>query len=254
MKRRFATILAVGLVLCIILTACKKDSGDLNAGDIYTPEETSGAGDETAPEAGAEEKVDYSRVYDPIIAEWKSAYENIINGGDPYGEGLSFGFYSMGDSDAIKAYYALYDIDGNGTPELILRKENSYEDIIAYIFSISDGTALNIFGYDDEGSPREVPWSRIRSSAILSNGLIDSTAGDYAIYEISDDGCTVTKVASSEPFDYPDEAHLAQAKWKYYIYDTLADYDDYVRHLNAQGYTESGDNTLAIIDWENVNG
>jgi len=191
--------------------------------DINTPDPSSSSletsdVDKITPEAGNKEKIDYGRIYDPIIAEWKSAYENVIDEDKPYSEdALSFSFYDMDNIHSISAYYALYDIDGNGIMELILRKESSFEDIISYIFSINNGKAVNIFGYDDSGIPIEVPWSRVGASDVLSNGLIDCIAGDYAIYRITDDGCHVTKIASSDPYDYPDEASLADAKWNFYI-------------------------------------
>ena len=196
--------------------------------------------------------IDYYTIYEPIIAGWRSAYQNALSGSGTFDEAFSFSFYSGDSPDNMKAYYAIYDIDGNGIPELILRKECRYEDIIAYIYSSSDGTACNIFGYDDEGFPREVPWSRVGASIILSTGLIDSNNGDYAIYNIAADGCSAEKIASCEPYNYPDEASLAQAEWRYYVYDTQVDYDEYVRFLDTQGYVVNGDNAPAAIEWRSA--
>ncbi|MCL1875560.1 MAG: hypothetical protein FWF87_04810 [Synergistaceae bacterium] len=193
--------------------------------------------------------------YKGVLAEWESSYTKAVNERDADSGGLSFEFYDMSDLGSAKAYYALYDIDGNGIPELILRKTSSYEDIIAYIFTIKNGKAVNIFGYYGkdfsymEGKPREVPWSRAGSSVILSSGLIDSTDGDYAVYRIADDGYSVIKFASSEPYDYPDEASLDEAEWRYYANNKQVDYDAYVRHLNEHGYKIGGNNTRAKIDW-----
>ena len=196
--------------------------------------------------------LDFIKIYEPVITGWKLAYENVINGDGPYSEGFSFCFYNGDSLESTKAYYAFYDIDGNGIPELILRKECEYEDIIAYIFSIKDGIAVNIFGYDDMEYPREVPWSRDGSSFLLNNGFIDSINGNYTIYSISGDGCSVTEVASCEPYDYPDEAGLAEAKWRFYINGTQVEYDEYVQYLSEQGYAVDGSNTLATIEWENL--
>ncbi len=192
---------------------------------------------------------DYIKVYDSLIVEWKSALSSFKSGDYSWDGMLSFGFYDMSDTKSAKGYYALYDIDGNGTPELILRKANNDEDIIAYIFTIKDDKTVNIFGYDSVGNLSEVPWSRVGSSYILSNGIIDSMNGDYAIYKIADDGCSVVEVASSEPYDYPDMANLADAKWRYYANGVPVDYDAYVQNLKEHGYTEGGDNDSAIIDW-----
>ena len=220
-KRIIVTIMVL-LVLCLVLTACN------NNGNSYT------------------------KKYKPVIADWKAAYENVKNGGDPYGDGFSFGFYDMSGIASAKAYYAYYDIDGNGTPELILKKGSDYEDIIAYIFSIKDGKAVNIFGYDEVGNPIEVPWSRVGSGAILSNGLIDCMTGSYALYRISDDGFTAAKIAYKEPFNYPDEASLDEAEWRYFVNNVQVEYDEYVQHLSEQGYVSDGNNDPALIEWENI--
>lgn len=193
---------------------------------------------------------DYIKVYNPLINKWKSAL-NSFRSGNNIDYDLSFDFYSMSDPNTAEAYYALYDIDGNGTPELILEKVKNYEEIIAYIFTIKDGKTINIFGNDGEDL-REVPWSRDGSSAILSNGLIDSTEGDYSIYRIADDGCSITKVASSEPYDYPDEASKSEAKWRYYVNNAQVNYDTYVQYLKEHGYTLDGENTPAAINWVEI--
>ena len=172
-----------------------------------SPSDTSGgAGGETPQETKPEDKPDYFEIYAPLLEEWESAYIGVINGGNPYDWSLYIDFYDMGDLSSVKAYYALHDIDDNGIPELVLRKESAYEDIIAYIFTVKDDSIVNIFGENYFGDQAEVPWSRVGSSIILSSGLIDSTAGDYCIYRIADDGCTAIRVAQSEPYDYADEA------------------------------------------------
>ncbi|MCL2462559.1 MAG: hypothetical protein FWF44_07830 [Defluviitaleaceae bacterium] len=269
-KRTFVLIFAAVLALCLALTACQDNNIDSPTnGDSTTVQTgtadttisasslpaatTDGGGDVTPPAEDVTTNV-YDKAYAPIIAEWKLALYKLINDGDPgnpYDGDLSFQFYDN-DTSPVEAYYALYDIDGNGTPELILRKVKGYEDIIAYIFSIKDGKAVDIFGNDDfYGGPKEVPWSRVSSSSILSNGLIDSMYGN--IYKIADDGCSVAELASCEPYDYPDEADLAEAKWKYYINNVQVDYDFYVQYLSEHGYLVGGNNTLAIIDWININ-
>ncbi|MCL2342375.1 MAG: hypothetical protein FWC62_00530, partial [Firmicutes bacterium] len=120
------------------------------------------------------------------------------------------------------------------------------------IFTIKDNKPFDIFGYDDEGTPIEVPWSRVGSSSILYNGLIDSTNGNFSIYKLFGDGYTVIKIASAELYDYPDMADLAEAQWRYYINSTQVDYDFYVQYLSTEGYTVNGNNPLATIDWVNL--
>ena len=201
-------------------------------------------------------KIDYAVIYNVQIAEWKSALGNYKNGVYPGTDVFMFDFYSMSGygagSDSVRAYYAFYDIDGNGTMELILRRENASEDIISYIFTINNEAIISIFGYDEKAIPREVPWSRIGSSMILKNGFIDSTNGNYTIYEINDDGCSVNELASEEPYDYPDQASLASAKWRYYINGKLVEYGYYVNYLKERGYKVAGNNALAEIDWISI--
>ena len=107
----------------------------------------------------------------------------------------------------------------------------------------------NVFGKDSYGHQAEVPWSRVGSCSILSNGIIDCTSGDYGIYRIAADGCTAEKIAHSEPYDYPDEASLSEAKWRYYINGKQAARDYYVQYLKDRGYVVDGKNASVKIDW-----
>ena len=179
------------------------------------------------PKKTAEQTATEISHYADLITEWKTTNE----------------------LEGYTTYYALYDIDGNGIKELILRKENDYYDVIDYIYSIKDSKPINVFGYSGNGEPIGVPWSRYGSSVILNNGLIDSTYGDYSIYKIADDGYTAIMIAKAEPYDYPDEASKAEAKWRYFIGDKwVDDYGIYAKYLDEQGYVWDG-NTEANIDW-----
>ncbi len=203
----------------------------------------------TSPAPVDDSKGGINMAYNLLISEWESAFSYFASEDDTKNSLLSFSFYDMSVANSVKAYYALNDIDGNGIMELILRKTNGYEDIIAYIFTMKGDKAINIFGNDSQNNLHEVPWSRVGSCDILSNGLIDCSNGDFAIYRITNDGYGIVRIAYSEPYDYPDMARLADAKWRYYINDVQVDYDFYVRHLNEQGYIVDGNNTLAEIDW-----
>jgi len=174
--------------------------------------------------------------------------ENIIDDNKMY-VNLITGWKTTNELEGYTTYYALYDIDGNGIKELILRKEDDYYDVIDYIYTIKDSKPINVFGYSGNGEPIGVPWSRYGSSVILNNGLIDSTYGDYSIYKIADDGYTAIMIAKAEPYDYPDEASKAEAKWRYFIGDKwVDDYGIYAKYLDKQGYVLDG-NTEANIDW-----
>jgi hypothetical protein len=173
--------------------------------------------------------IDYNKTYADLITEWKTTNE----------------------LEGYTAYYAFYDIDGNGIKELILRIHNThYYDAIEYIYSIKDGKPINVFGYSDNGEPIGAPSSRYGSSVILNNGLIDSSEADYSIYKIASDGYTAISIAKAEPYDYPDEASRAEAKWRYFIGDKWVD-DSYIyiEYLNEQGYKVNEVNTEANIDW-----
>ena len=114
---------------------------------------------------------------------------------------------------------------------------------------MKDGKAVNVFGYDDDGKPIEVPWSRSGSSDILANGWIDGMGGGFTIYKIANDGCSVTEIAAQEPYDYPDMASLGLAKWRYYIYGKQVDSDYYVKYLEDRGYVFHEKHELADIKW-----
>ena len=214
----------------------------------YTP---AGPGAGIAP-TGTEgmSQAEYLEVYGEVLATWKSDLKRHINDEQIFGMTFEFWFYN-GYTDKVKTYYALYDIDGNGVKELLLKKQNdSYEDIIAYIFTIYNGKPINLFGYDDiSGAPREVPWSRVGSCGILKSGLIDCYYADYAVYKINGAGDSVVEFASSEPYDYPDEASKAEAEWRYYISGVEVDYDYYTQYLNENGYSIDDINSPADIEW-----
>ncbi|MCL2060532.1 MAG: S-layer homology domain-containing protein, partial [Oscillospiraceae bacterium] len=264
-------ILIVGRALAPLSEAAQKKNGNdgfdvINVGDVVNVigTDTDDARDaaDAADSHDAADAADardtstydaYYSVYESLIAEWKLTRENHISS-DYIAEGMfSFYFYSgSGDFDSYKAYYALYDIDGNGVPELILRKQNKSEDIIAYIYVIKDGKPINLFGYYDNGSgnesPNEVPWARTGTSSILTNGYIDSTIADYCVYKINEDGYSLIKVTDAVPYDYPDMAGLAEAKWRYYINGIEVEYDEHKKYLDEQVKLNSGNDAYNIIN------
>jgi len=252
-KRMLMLTLEMILALCFALVACDSNSGlvDTPTGDNYVAEVTHDSENRITPEIGNEIKDDYYGSYDSVISEWKEALNRYINDEHMGKDIFDFGFYS-GYANSIKTYYALYDIDGNGVVELLLKKQNKYEDIVAYIYTIKNGEPISLFGYNSEGLPNEVPWSRVGSSKILDTGLIDCYDGDYTVYKIAENGYSVIKFASAQPYDYPDEANKAEAKWKFYINEIEVEYDFYVQCLNEQMYTENRINILANIDWKGI--
>jgi len=173
-------------------------------------------------------EIDYNKAYSALITEWKN------------------------NNDANSTVsYALFDIDGNGIEELILVHHllaYGY-DGIAHIYTLKDGKPINLFGYDENNTPNEVPWSRYGSIEILANGLIDSMNGDYSIYKIAEDGCSVIRIAKTEPYDYEDEASRAEASWRYYVMGEIVNGETYFEFLNEQGYMDESD-AEANIDWK----
>jgi hypothetical protein len=171
-------------------------------------------------------KIDYNKAYSTLITEWKN------------------------DNDNTTVSYALYDINGNGIEELIL--VHSYYGI-AYVYTLKDGKPINLFGYGENNTPNEVPWSRYGSIEILANGLINSMNGDYSIYKIADDGYSVIRIAKEEPYDYENEASRALAKWRYYVMGEIVDEKTYNKFLSKQGYKLNESNAAANIDWKIIN-
>jgi len=253
-KRIISAIFATILTLCFLLVSYKNSNDDFSSiptENNSMPKLINGNEDKTTLETGNGTKGDFFEPYDNLITEWKAALHRHINDGYTGNDIFNFWFYN-GYTNSIKTYYGLYDIDGNGIIEILFKKQNKSEDIIAYIFTLKDGEPINLFGYTDEGLPREVPRSRAGSSKILANGLIDCNNGDYSIYKIDENGYSVNKFASARPYDYPNEANKAEAKWKYYINETEADYDFYAQCLDEQGYMPNKNDVLANIDWKSI--
>ena len=196
-----------------------------------------------------EEEGNYDQSYETLIAEWKATLYRYKRGEYDRDRMLSLDLYSYDSVDLVKYYYALYDIDGNGVSELILNKQDTDENIVAYIFTMKEERPVNIFGYDDDGKPKQVPWSRAGGSYILETGLIDSSNGDYAIYKMSDDGYFAEKIADAEPYDYVDQASLGEGQWRHYVNGVETDTDTYIQYLKDLGYEMGRNNALAEIEW-----
>ena len=196
-----------------------------------------------------EEEAEYDQSYETLISEWKATLDKYKREEYDRDRMLSPDLYSYDSVDLVKYHYALYDIDGNGVSELILNKRDTDENIIAYIFTMKEEKPVNIFGYDDDGKPEQVPWSRAGGSYILETGLIDSSNGDYAIYKMSDDGYFAEKIADAKPYDYVDEASIGEGKWRHYVNGEETDRDTYILYLKELGYEMGWNIALAEIEW-----
>ena len=174
------------------------------------------------------DSIDYAVIYQPVLDDLKTEYDDVI------------------------VYFAIYDIDKNGVPELLVKiAYNEYNVFFSYIYTIQDSLPILLF---------EPPYSRHGSSVILSNGLIDATAGDYSIYKITEDGYNVSKIAHAEPYFAPpmkyewggeggEIASSNLAKWRYYVNNSEVSLEYYVEYLEEQSYIVNGENIEAEIEW-----
>ena len=98
-----------------------------------------------------------------------------IEESDPYGNAIKKHYELLLDHGvdiSTRTYYALYDIDGNGTKELLLGEDGSYkrEDMITIfnVYTIQNGVAMS------PEIPGGLYWSG-PPTVVLDNGLIRRT-------------------------------------------------------------------------------
>lgn len=107
---------------------------------------------------------------------------------------LMLNFYHNFNEDAY-FFYALEDIDSNGIPELLIGKDYSPEGTpeIIDLYSISNGSIVQYFENPYFG---ERTYLSILAGGMLQNGGSSSAAsGGCSIYQISDDGSSINKIA-----------------------------------------------------------
>lgn len=159
------------------------------------------AEDTTQPQEDASEDAaqyvleDYS-AYSQKVAEYHSAVFS-----DGYSEEqyptlntLMLNYYHNFSEDAW-FFYALEDIDSNGTPELLIGKTYSPEGVpeIIDLYSLSGDAIVQYFENPYFG---ERTYLSVLDGGLLQNGGSSSAAsGGCAIYQISADGSSISKIA-----------------------------------------------------------
>lgn len=211
-KAHIAT--AMVLSVTFLLAGCKADTiGDVPVIDFNT------AGEEISPNKDSEKETDIKEenqnkdtadtaIYDHILAEYSDMvqndfYENLRDS-DTYES--SFGEHIGLEIRTHKQdiYYALYDIDGNGTNELIIAGgENVFWEYDLYGY---DGTkAVHIFS--------EMEFGYRTNFSLYENGVIEvSYSGSSAesgtdFYKIGNDGFTPELVDSFSAVAHLEREH-----------------------------------------------
>ncbi|MBQ5968731.1 MAG: hypothetical protein IJL52_01275 [Clostridia bacterium] len=147
MKRMLALVLALMLLLALCAGCGKKtaedDTAPVNASDAETPDA------QPSEPTGA----DAEALYAPLIERYREAFLNFSH--DSYDLEIN---YLIVDtySGSSQVGYAFYDIDGDGTPELLIgaRDEQNPEQMplegLAGIYTLKAGTPKWLIGSDYE--------------------------------------------------------------------------------------------------------
>ena len=111
-------------------------------------------------------------------------------------------YYHRFSEDAY-FFYALEDIDSNGTPELLIGKGPSVEGDPAIIdlYSISGGSVVQYFSNPYFGERTSL--SILAGGKLLDSGSSSASSGGASIYQISEDGGSVFLIANYAYY-YPD--------------------------------------------------
>ena len=107
---------------------------------------------------------------------------------------LMLNYYHRFNEDAW-FFYALEDIDSNGTPELLIGKTFSPEGIpdIIDLYSLSGNAIVQYFEYPYFGERTSL--SILEGGLLENSGSSSAASGGCAIYQISADGSSISKIA-----------------------------------------------------------
>lgn len=123
------------------------------------------------------EKEDQTSYYEPIIDEYKKYIAASGDNREDYTYVNVVDTYSYDELDAQRKldwYYALYDINKDGTDELFVayKQNNEY-------------TVLNIFTYENNAIKKsEEYWGRSRFNAVYDNGIIVGNGSSSATEDV----------------------------------------------------------------------
>lgn len=166
---------------------------------------------------------DWDSIYAPILSQYQAAvdnqfYQDILNGNsddwDTIGTDVNFDLLSASRNyEQFFVYYALADIDQNGSPELIIGGADSSGIVTNYdIFCAQNGQPAHLFP--------EMQFGYRTSLRILSDGTLMVTWSDsafesgYDFYRISSEGCLPELIESISIHGNVDDATL------HYYHDT----------------------------------
>ncbi len=239
--KKFTSFIALALALCLLLCSCsatKTDDGkkDETSGDKVTqeltqaPESESDTEKEEKPEENPPESTEpaapvmteeYKEILTALAGAFPWTYDEIFL--VPNHEEMSYIYVQYPEMDGIG--YALHDIDGNGTAELIIAAMDT--GFIADVYTMKDGKAEYLFS----GHQRS-------TYDIAGNGMImnfwtgsNLTAG-YDYYQLTDGEMVLEKRVTIDAYYAVDNGHVADhsqitSENCWFISDTM-DYEDYV--------------------------
>lgn len=210
MKRFFSLLLTALFIFCLC-SACASDPTDDTTADAGSttpdlpaqpdlfPEETPDAAAAPALET------DWTAIYDPILSQYRAAIENgfyrdILRSGNGdwsvIGENINPELLiASGYFDSYFVFYALQDIDANGTPELLIGGGESLDTVTNYdVFTWDETRIVSLFPNLQFGYRTTF---RLLSDGIFSVRWSNSAAhSGYHFYRIAEDGITVEEVES----------------------------------------------------------
>lgn len=210
--KRFFPLLFVTILMLGIVSGCgsrqdsqpdkqSQSSDNTTNTSQNTDKNTDNSNDinqDTSEPVSAPATNDWDSIYAPILSQYQAAvdhqfYQDILNGTsedwDSIGSDVNVELLSASRNyEEFFAYYALVDIDQNGTQELIIGGADSSGIVTNYdIFCAKNGQPAHLFP--------EMQFGYRTNLRILSNGTLMVTWSDsafesgYDFYRISSEGC-----------------------------------------------------------------
>ena len=118
-------------------------------------------------------------------------------------------------SDDFSITYSLYDMDGNGTPELLLQYGTCEADYRIVIYTVEDN-ALKLVADDVAGGHTGFAYDYVANQLVLAHGHMGS--GIMTWYDLDENG-NLRYLIDSEPFEFAGEG--------------LPEYEDVMKKYNV---------------------